>query len=114
MFEISEGDLPIVRTRKALLILDLQNDFVASGGILPVDKPADYLEKIHHLAPIYRNSGPVIWVRSHFETYRPVNDGSPNVDRIITDQELPSAIEGIGEGARRQRIPSRTLLKFYD
>lgn len=114
MFEIPEGDLPIVRTRKALLILDIQNDFVASGGILPVDKPADYIEKILHLAPIFRNAGPIIWVRSHFETCRPVNDGSSNGDRIITDRELPSAIEGICEGGRRQRIPSKTMLKLYD
>ena len=114
MFEISEGDLPKVRTRKALLILDLQNDFVASGGILPVDKPADYIEKIFNLVPTYRSSGCVIWVRSHFETYRPVNDGTPNGDRVITDRELSAALDGNGEPGRRRGIPSRTLLRLYD
>jgi nicotinamidase-related amidase len=112
MFEISEGDLPIVRTRKALLILDLQNDFVADECVLHVDKPADYIEKIFNLVPAYRTSGCVIWVRSQFEAYRPVNDGTPNGDRVITDGELPA--EGNGESARRRGIPSRTLLKLYD
>ncbi len=114
MFEISEGDLPIVRTRKALLILDLQNDFVASGGVLPVDKPADYVDKIFNLVPSYRDSGCVIWVRSQFDTYRPVNDGSTTGDRVITDNELTSASQGNGDAGRRRGIPSRTLLRLYD
>jgi len=114
MFEISEGDLPIVQTRKALLILDLQNDFVASGGVLPVDKPADYIEKISNLVPTYRSSGCVIWVRSQFETYRPVNDGTPNGDRVITDRELSAVSDGNGESGRRRGIPSKTLLRLYD
>lgn len=112
MFEISEGDLPIVQTRKALLILDLQNDLASADGILPVDKPADYIDKISRLSSIYRNFGSVIWVRSQFEKYRPVNDGSPTGDMIITDRELPS--EGGGEAGRRQRVPSKTLVKLYD
>lgn len=114
MFEISEGDIPIVQTRKALLILDLQNDFVASGCVLPVDKPADYIENIFNLVPTYRSSGCVIWVRSQFETYRPVNDGTPNGDRVITDRELSAASDGNGESGRRRGIPSKTLLRLYD
>jgi nicotinamidase-related amidase/alkylated DNA repair dioxygenase AlkB len=114
MFEISEGDLPIVQTRKALLILDLQNEFVASGGVLPVDMPADYIEKIFNLVPTYRSSGCVIWVRSQFETYRPVNDGTPNGDRVITDRELSAASDGNGESGRRRGIPSKTMLRLYD
>jgi nicotinamidase-related amidase len=114
MFEIPEGDLPKVRTRKALLILDLQNDFVASGGVLPVDKPADFIENIFNLVPTYRSSGSVIWVRSQFETYRPVNDGTPNGDRVITDRELSVAPDGNGESGRRRGIPSKTLLRIYD
>jgi len=115
MFEISEGDLPVVRTRKALLILDLQNDFVTSGGILHVDKPTDYIEKIFNLVPSFRDSGcVVIWIRSQFETYRAVNDGTPTGDRVITDNELTSTSQGNGELGRRRGIPSKTLLRLYD
>jgi nicotinamidase-related amidase/glutathione S-transferase/alkylated DNA repair dioxygenase AlkB len=112
MFEIAARDFPVVRTRQALLVLDLQNDLVSTGGILPVDKPADFLDKIVELVPQFRRVGNVIWIKTEFESHRLYNEGGEDGERVITDAELPSA--GKGGTAKRQRLPSKNLVELYN
>ncbi|PQE10920.1 hypothetical protein CJF32_00007771 [Rutstroemia sp. NJR-2017a WRK4] len=90
MFEIDANNLPFVRTRQALLLLDLQNDFVGEKSLLPVEKPADYLENIRNLVGQFRLSGDVIWIRSIFPEgkSRVVNEQRSDSENIITDNEL--------------------------
>ena len=65
-FTINPSAIPTVRTRKALLILDLQNDFVSPDGALHADEPDGYIDRILDLAKIFRDSGTgdVIWVET--------------------------------------------------
>ena len=70
----SLDSLPNLHTRQALLILNLQNDFLAADGKLPVPLPADYAARIQTVVPVVRRSGDVIWVRTEFEDERIVND----------------------------------------
>ncbi|GAB7358852.1 hypothetical protein MBLNU230_g4075t1 [Neophaeotheca triangularis] len=63
---------PSLSTRKALIILGLQNDFNAPSGKLPVTTDLDYLDKISQLVPGFREHGDIIWVRSEFEANRPI------------------------------------------
>jgi nicotinamidase-related amidase/alkylated DNA repair dioxygenase AlkB len=92
MFEINEDALPIVRTRQALLLLDLQNDFLTTGGLLAVEEPANFLDNILNLLPHFRQSGNnVIWIRSQFEVSRPVNGPGQDSETVILDgQKLPT------------------------
>jgi nicotinamidase-related amidase len=90
MFEIDESSLPFVRTRHALLALDLQNDFVSRGAPILVETPPDLVDKILNLASDFRSSGNVIWIRTVFEASRPVNSDG-NSESVITDAELPAA-----------------------
>jgi nicotinamidase-related amidase/alkylated DNA repair dioxygenase AlkB len=111
-FEINEGDLPFVRTRQALLVLDLQNDLVSTGAMLYVDKPPNFLEQIINLAGAFRRAGSIIWIRSQFETHRPVNTGGPNAEMVITDNELPGASSEEKSVVGRRSRPSK-LLELY-
>ncbi|KAJ4287527.1 hypothetical protein N0V88_007629 [Collariella sp. IMI 366227] len=63
--------VPVVQTRKALLILDLQNDFLTSNGALYTEEPDGYVDRILELAKAFRDSGngDVIWIRSEFERH---------------------------------------------
>ncbi|KAK0732968.1 hypothetical protein B0T26DRAFT_669428 [Lasiosphaeria miniovina] len=82
-FPISPSVLPTLRTRKALLVFDVQNDFVSPDGALPVSGPEGLLSRILAFSKAFRESGAgdVIWVRSEFEEHRPLSVES---DRIIT------------------------------
>ncbi|OBT39960.1 hypothetical protein VE00_09451 [Pseudogymnoascus sp. WSF 3629] len=88
MFKINEGDVPFVRTRRALLVLDLQKNLVAPGGITPVELPPTLADHVAKLVPIFRQSGTVIWVKSEFEQARPINDGTSRCENVITDNEV--------------------------
>ncbi|KAL4796294.1 hypothetical protein BDV19DRAFT_121785 [Aspergillus venezuelensis] len=66
------GDLPQVQTRKALLLLDFQNDFVRPNGALHVPNTTEIVELLPPLANSFRRSGDVFWVRSYYESPQPL------------------------------------------
>ncbi|KAK3332718.1 hypothetical protein B0T19DRAFT_416364 [Cercophora scortea] len=87
MFPISAAALPAIPTRQALIIIDLQNDFISLDGALPVTEPKGFADRAIELAKAFRNSGAgdVIWVRSEYERHRSL---STEGDQIVTS-ELP-------------------------
>lgn len=70
----SFSNLPSIETRKALLLLDFQNDFVRPNGRLPVRKTLDFLDLIPGLVQSFRRTGEIVWVRTQYEGSRPVID----------------------------------------
>ncbi|KAJ5884753.1 hypothetical protein N7495_009263 [Penicillium taxi] len=78
--------LPIVKTRRALLMLDFQNDFVRPSGALHVPNTPDILETLPSLAAAFRKVGDVVWVRSQYESPVPFYDWNSG-DRIVLDRE---------------------------
>ncbi|KAI9036931.1 isochorismatase family protein family [Aspergillus affinis] len=66
------GDLPTIQTRKALLLLDFENDFVRESGALYVPNTSDFLENLPQLVSAFRRNGVIVWVRSHYELRRPL------------------------------------------
>ncbi|KAI9784331.1 MAG: hypothetical protein M1839_002392 [Geoglossum umbratile] len=93
------ASLPQFETRRALLILDLQNDFLSVDSKLPIDSRSGFVQNIKALVPVFRGSGDVIWIRSEFETVRPVNDYAGEGETVITDRELPRRPEVGGAGS---------------
>lgn len=88
MSVFSFGDLPIIQTRKALLLLDFQNDFVRSSGTLHVPNAPDILETLPPLAAAFRRVGDVVWVRSQYESPQPISDWNFG-DRVVLEREPP-------------------------
>ncbi|KAI7973828.1 hypothetical protein EIK77_001027 [Talaromyces pinophilus] len=70
----SFSNLPSIETRKALLLLDFQNDFVRPNGRLPVRKTLDFIDLIPGLVQSFRRTGEIVWVRTQYEGSRPVVD----------------------------------------
>lgn len=70
----SFSNLPSIETRKALLLLDFQNDFVRLNGRLPVRKTLDFIDLIPGLVQSFRRTGEIVWVRTQYEGPRPVVD----------------------------------------
>lgn len=109
MFPISAAVLPSIPTRKALVVLDLQRDFVCADGALPVTEPEGFVSRTLELVKAFRssNAGDVIWVRTEFERNRPLN---PEDDKILVS-DLPIR-RTAGGGARRP--PSRSSDKALE
>lgn len=105
MFEIREGDLPFIQTRRALLVLDLQNDLLADGCPLPVRTPEDLVEKTVNLAQAFRSAGKVIWIRSQFEAHRTINTDHHDSEHVITDAQIPGG---------HVRTSSQNLQEMFD
>lgn len=57
---------PPIETKKALLLLDFQNDFVSPTGKLPVSNVHSFLSKLPLLAREFRAKGEVVWCGSEF------------------------------------------------
>jgi nicotinamidase-related amidase/alkylated DNA repair dioxygenase AlkB/glutathione S-transferase len=100
MSYFSFGDLPTIQTRKALLLLDFQNDFVRPSGALHVPNTPDILETLPQLAAAFRRVGDVVWVRSQFDIPQAITDWNFG-DRIVLDREPP----------RRKPLPSSDVIE---
>ncbi|KAK1754038.1 alpha-ketoglutarate-dependent dioxygenase alkB 2 [Echria macrotheca] len=85
MFPINPAALPTIPTRKALLIIDLQNDFVSPDGALPTSAPEGFVSRTLEVAKAFRdsNAGDVIWVRSEFERHRSLTDDGDQI--LVSD-----------------------------
>ncbi|KAJ9663386.1 hypothetical protein H2198_000903 [Neophaeococcomyces mojaviensis] len=57
---------PKVDTKKALVLLDLQNDFLTPGGRLPVQNTATFVPKLPALVKKFREEGQVIWIQTSY------------------------------------------------
>jgi len=95
MFPIDASLLPSLTTRKALLVVDAQNDFLAEDGALPAKLPIGLPQRIGDLANGFRKSGgDIIWVQSQFESARPVGDEQILVPDTPTRPTAPAPVRG--------------------
>ncbi|KAI1494215.1 hypothetical protein F5X96DRAFT_37051 [Biscogniauxia mediterranea] len=105
MFPIDTAILPSLTTRKALLVVDPQNDFLSEDGALPVNIPMDLPERISDFANAFRqNGGEVIWVQSRFESTRPASS-----EQILTSMTPTHPGSSGPARSRRPRPPPQML-----
>ncbi|KAK4098394.1 hypothetical protein N658DRAFT_488457 [Parathielavia hyrcaniae] len=94
-FPINTVAIPLVPTRKALLILDLQNEFVSPDGALYTQEPEGYIGRILELARVFRDTGAgdVVWVRSEFERHCSLLDDGEQIitaDAMLRPKKTPT------------------------
>ncbi|KAM7205390.1 alpha-ketoglutarate-dependent dioxygenase alkB 2 [Naviculisporaceae sp. PSN 640] len=104
MFDFNLAAVPSISTRKALIIIDLQNDFVGPDAVLPVVEPEGFVSRTLDLVRTFRNSGAgdVIWVRSEFQRHRALTSEG---EQIITS-DLPQRPSTTSRMSSRGRQPS--------
>ncbi|RKU46700.1 hypothetical protein DL546_008905 [Coniochaeta pulveracea] len=96
--------MPTLRTRQALLILDLQNDFVSPGGALTVQDGDGLVSRVVEVAKAFRESGAgdVVWIRSQFDGHRSLDEGN----QIVTT-DAPFVPKRHTSSRGRQLAPGR-------
>ena len=112
MIEIDEHSLPFVRTRQALLALDLQNDFVSPNAAIPVQTPSNFVDNIVNLASTFRSAGNVLWIRTVFQASRPVNSDG-NSESVITDAQLTAELPEQGGRKKGRARRSQKLVERF-
>ncbi|KAL2855361.1 hypothetical protein BJY01DRAFT_11221 [Aspergillus pseudoustus] len=90
------GDLPQIQTRKALLLLDFQNDFVRPTGALHVSNTTEVLEILPQLASAFRRTGDVVWARSYYDSPQPL---------ISPDGQDVVVLNGAGDTQKDEQSP---------
>ncbi|KAK4556697.1 hypothetical protein LTR86_006268 [Recurvomyces mirabilis] len=101
---------PDLQTRKALIVLGLQNDFLSPEGKLPVDLDSGFLDQVKSLVPSFREYGDIFWVRSIASPGKDV-DGyrGDNSDTVITGfSTVHDGTRTIKSGAKRGAVDDNT------
>ncbi|KAI1091208.1 hypothetical protein F5B19DRAFT_281700 [Rostrohypoxylon terebratum] len=104
MFSIDRSLLPALTTRKALLVVDPQNDFLDEDGANPINYPMDLPDRIADLVTSFRQGGgDIIWVSSRFEKSRSVLD-----EQILTSDRPSNPRSPDHSRGRRRQAPQHS------
>ena len=91
--------------RRALILIDLQNEFLSPGGNFPIDagSKASLIQTLNVLVPAFRSAGgQIIWIRSEYATVKSKTPIAPNGNDEISgaDDDLPWMVEGTHMGKK--------------
>ena len=78
-------NVPQFQTRRALIVINLQNDSLDEQDGLVLTKPQDFVGRIKSLVPYFRQTGDVMWVSTEIE---PLTFVSPSPPPAPTQEEL--------------------------
>ena len=78
------GLLPTFTTKKALIIVNLQNDSLYVKGDLYITKNHEFVDRVKALVPRFRRIGEIIWVRTEMGTRSsPTTPGSAYIEEEV-------------------------------
>ena len=60
-------NLPQFETRKALIVINMQNDSFDTTRELVVCEPSEFIQTIKVMVPFFRRTGDIVWVRTEYE-----------------------------------------------
>lgn len=85
---ISAASAPHLETRKALVIINLQNDSLYQKDDVYICKNREFVERIKTLVPYFRKHGDIIWIRTEFTQASPKTGTSTVPAASRTEQEM--------------------------
>ena len=102
---------PKLTTKKALLLIDLQNDFVDEGGKLFVPNTTDFLPKLPHLVREFRAKGDVFFITTAYAAPRSIYSEATGGYGVVlkgnvASQAPSSSTEGPDEDGSEQYPPT--------
>lgn len=65
MSQIPVSNMPLFETRKALIIINLQNDSLYRNDDVYITKNHDFVPRLKEMIPYFRNTGDIVWVNTH-------------------------------------------------
>ncbi|ERF68896.1 hypothetical protein EPUS_04548 [Endocarpon pusillum Z07020] len=101
----SMPNVPRLETRKALLVIDLQNDFLHEDGKLFVKNVKDFLPKIPSLVTKFREEGDIFWVHTEFQETRPTICPVSQTYAIVLEDFLGTAKSREANPSHKAELP---------
>src|SRR5258706_6380339 len=91
--------------RRALILIDLQNEFLSPVGNFPIDagSKASLIQTLNALVPAFRSAGgQIIWILSEYATVKPGTSILPsgNDENSRADDDSPWLVEGTYMGKK--------------
>lgn len=81
--------LPLFETRKALIIINLQNDSLYVKDDLYITKNRDFVPRLKEMIPYFRKYGEIVWVKTHLGVIAP----TPASDAATIEEESAKLAE---------------------
>ena len=90
------GQLPTFDTKRALVVLNVQNSSFDSWDDFAVCEPRNFVEKIKQVIPVFRRVGEIVWVRTEFDdgesaATSPVSTNDTIATNVESGKTPPSA-----------------------
>ena len=78
------GLLPQFETRRALVIINLQNDSLFADGYMYITKNREFVDRVKAVVPHFRAIGDIVWVRTEMATKSfPNSPGSSYIEEEV-------------------------------
>lgn len=90
-------NVPQFNTRRALIILNLQNDALSLTGEPAVAKLPGFVDKIKALVPQFRKTSDIVWVRTELVSDKLVDAQLSSSDLSVEDDTSPELLRGIDQ-----------------
>lgn len=89
MSQVPLSSIPLFETRKALIIINLQNDSLYHKDDIYITKNHDFVPRLKEMIPYFRKSGDIVWVNTHMG----VTASPPPTDSAHVEEESAKLAE---------------------
>ena len=121
MTQVPLPSIPAFETRKALIIINLQNDSLYMKDDIYITKNHDFVHRLKEMIPYFRKNGDVVWVNTHMG----VIASPPPTDSTRFEEESDKLAEKnrqaqnvkeqqIEDDAKREEAARRAMLEKVD
>ncbi|KAK4694706.1 hypothetical protein P7C71_g2917, partial [Lecanoromycetidae sp. Uapishka_2] len=101
--------LPLFETRKALIIVNLQNDSLYFKDDLYITKNREFVPRLKEMIPYFREHGDVVWVCTHMAVLP--SAPSPDAAKVEADASNLAERNRSAQNLKEQQIQDDTLSK---
>lgn len=106
---IDESKFPEVHQNRALLLIDLQDEFLSDTGRLKVSNARKVIKNVADIVPQFRDVGDVIWVKTERRQHRP--DVQSADDILVSLHEEPKDVSSLRSRAKDMSPAGRRTLR---
>lgn len=121
MSQVPVSSIPQFETRKALIIINLQNDSLYVKDDIYITKNHDFVHRLKEMIPYFRRNGDIVWVNTHMG----VTASPPLTDAARIEHESDKLAEKnrqaqklkdqqIQDDAKREELARRSRLEKID
>lgn len=87
MTQVPLPNIPQLETRKALIIINLQNDSLYVKDNIYITKNPDFVPRLKEMIPYFRKNGDIVWVNTHMGVTTSPPTSPPPIDSARLEDE---------------------------